>query len=248
MVMNDMPPPSPQTPTPKTENFGHIWTEFLVAIGYLTRFQFIGKWETPSADIMRNAMAWFPIVGLVIGFVGATVDGVMALLGLPPIITATLAILATLWLTRALHEQQFGSFVNVYNNTQKDNVSQNIWIKEERTVQYGTIAVVVVIILKIAVIASLNSSELVYAALIASASCSRAAMVAAAVALKPVPGDAESDYCCPRGTGARLYGAECRDADCCCCRHYCNTERSFCRLPPKKWLYRRLAGHDTTSG
>ena len=68
---------------------------------------------------------------------------------MPGAITATFAVLGMLWITRALHEEEFASLVNQYGGA-LDKEQKIGWLKEERSVRYGTLSIILVIILKIA--------------------------------------------------------------------------------------------------
>ncbi|MEP4886363.1 MAG: adenosylcobinamide-GDP ribazoletransferase, partial [Alphaproteobacteria bacterium] len=58
--------------------------------------------ETPPT--LADAMWLFPLVGFGIGGVGALILGVLAWVGVPAPVAATLAIGGMIWLTGALHE------------------------------------------------------------------------------------------------------------------------------------------------
>ncbi len=174
---------------PAPEN---LWAEIVVALNYLTRVSLPLK-EEPKPRLIRRAMTWFPLIGAFVGIFGACVDWIMTSIGLPGIITATFAVISMLWLTRALHEEEFASLVNQYG--QKLDQEQKIgWLKEERSIRYGTLGVILIIIMKIGAIASLNNSELVFQGLIAACCWSRGLMVVTAAWLRPVEGDPVADH------------------------------------------------------
>ena len=183
------PPPAITIRPPSAES---LWSEIVIAVNYLTRLN-LRQDQEPKPRMIRKSMAWFPVIGAIIGIFGASVDWVITQIGLPGIITAAFAVISMLWITRALHEEEFASMANMYGrNFDKD---QKVgWLKEERSVQYGTLAVIIVIIMKIGAIASLSDSDVVFQALIASACWSRALMVVMAGWLRPLPGDPVSDY------------------------------------------------------
>lgn len=182
-------PPALTVRAPSAEN---LWAEIVVAVNYLTRLDIRLK-EEPKSRIVRRSMSWFPVIGALIGLAGASVDWIMTQIGLPGLMTAAFAVISMLWLTRAMHEEEFASLANMYGKGLGQNHSES-WIKEERSVQYGTLAVVLVMIMKIGAIASLNSSELVFQALITSSCWSRALMVVTTGWLRPLQGDPVADY------------------------------------------------------
>ncbi len=151
-----------------------MWTELAIAFNYLTRFSLPLK-EEPKTWLIRKAMGWFPVVGALIGLIGASIDWFMSQLGMPGLITATFAVIGMLWMTRALHEEEFASLVNQYG-TAVDQEQKIGWLREERSVRYGTLGVILIIIMKIGAIASLASNDVVFQALIAACCWSRALM------------------------------------------------------------------------
>ncbi|MDD2324801.1 MAG: adenosylcobinamide-GDP ribazoletransferase [Alphaproteobacteria bacterium] len=183
---------SPPVLTINTPSAESLWAEIVVAVNYLTRLH-LKLTDEPKPRIVRKSMGWFPLVGAGIGIFGACIDWIMTQIGLPGIITAAFAVIGMLWLTRALHEEEFASMANQYGKTfdQEKGIG---WLKEERSVQYGTLAVILVIIMKIGAIASLSDNTVVLCALVTSSSWSRAMMVLMAAWLRPIPGDPVADY------------------------------------------------------
>ncbi|MFA4994570.1 MAG: adenosylcobinamide-GDP ribazoletransferase [Bdellovibrionales bacterium] len=175
-------PPSPE----------NIWAEISVAVNYLTRFNLPFKNEIRSG-LIRRSMVWFPIIGALIGLSGAFIDWIITLMRMPGIITATAAVVGMLFLTRALHEEEFANLVDIYGESfeKSDHVD---WLKEERTVRYGTLGIIFVIIMKIAAIAALADNLLVFQTLVVAGSWSRILMVIAAAWLRPIEGDPVADH------------------------------------------------------
>ena len=186
----DSPPPSPVTIKPPSPE--NLWAELVIAINYLTRFNLFVP-EDAKPRLARRAMTWFPLVGVAIGVFGGCIDWIMSEIGLPGLITATFAVIGMLWLTRALHEEELASLVNHYGQG-LDRDQKIGWLKEERSVRYGTLGVILLIIMKIGAIASFASNEVVFPALITAAAVSRAFMAVAAGWLRPVSGDPVADY------------------------------------------------------
>ena len=185
-------PPDPPPATLKPPSPENLWMELAIAFNYLTRFSLPLK-EEPKTRLIRKAMGWFPIVGALVGLFGASIDWVMSQLGMPGLITATFAVIGMLWMTRALHEEEFASLVNQYGLA-LDKEQKIGWLREERSVRYGTLGVILIIIMKIGAIASLASNDVVFQALIAAGAWSRALMVAMAWWLRPLPGDPVADH------------------------------------------------------
>jgi len=183
---------SPPAITVRAPSAETVWAEIVVAINYLTRLDLRLR-EEPKPRIVRRSMSWFPVIGAVIGFSGAGVDWIMTQIGLPGLMTAAFAVISMLWLTRAMHEEEFASMANLYSKGINGD-QQKGWLKEERSVQYGTLAVILVMIMKIGAIASLNSSEFVFQTLIVSSCWSRTLMVVTTGWLRPLQGDPVADY------------------------------------------------------
>ncbi len=175
-------PPSPE----------NLWAEISVAVNYLTRFSLPFKDELRSG-LIRRSMVWFPVIGALIGFIGAGVDWLTTVMRMPGIITATAAVVAMLFITRALHEEEFANLVDSYGKSVDKDASVG-WLKDERSVRYGTLAIILIIILKISAIASLADNALVFQTLIVSASWSRTLMVVAAAWLRPIDGDPVAEH------------------------------------------------------
>ncbi|MDX2027409.1 MAG: adenosylcobinamide-GDP ribazoletransferase [Alphaproteobacteria bacterium] len=183
------PPPSVTVRPPSPEN---LWAELSVAFNYLTRFDLPFHGEL-KPRLIRKAMGWFPLVGALIGLAGASIDWIMTQMRMPGSITATFAVIGMLWMTRALHEEEFASLINQYGRT-ADGDQRIGWLREERSVRYGTLGIILVIIMKIGAIASLASNMVVFQALIVACCWSRALMVVAAAWLRPIEGDPVADH------------------------------------------------------
>ena len=186
-----VPPPLPPV-TIRPPSAESLWAELAAAVNYLTRFNLSFR-DEPRRSLIRKSMAWFPLIGGAIGCFGALIDWIMTLMRLPGLITATFAVVGMLWATRALHEEEFASLVNEYGKA-ADLGKKIGWLREERSVRYGTLGIILIIIMKIGAIASLNDNTLVFQALIAATSWSRALMVVAAAWLRPLPGDPVADH------------------------------------------------------
>ena len=74
----------------------------LTAVQFLTRIP-VPAWVGHGPGQLEHAARWFPLVGILVGLVGA---GVLALarLGFPPLLAAVLSTAATVLLTGAFHE------------------------------------------------------------------------------------------------------------------------------------------------
>lgn len=185
-------PPAIPAVTIKPPSPENLWAELSVVINYLTRFN-LSFQEEPKPRLIRKAMGWFPIVGALIGVFGASIDWIMTQMRMPGAITSTFAVVGMLWITRALHEEEFASLVNQYGKA-LDKEKSIGWLSEERSVRYGTLGIILIIIMKIGAIASFADNTVVFQALIVASCWSRALMVVAAAWLRPIPGDPVADH------------------------------------------------------
>lgn len=186
-------PPAPAV-TIKPPSPENMWAELTIAINYLTRFNLTHKEQAePKTRLIRKSMGWFPLIGAAIGVFGASIDWIMTQMRMPGAITATFAVISMLWITRALHEEEFASLVNQYGR-ELDKEQKIGWLREERSVHYGTIGIILIIIMKIGAIASFADNTVVFQALIVASCWSRALMVVAAAWLRPLPGDPVADH------------------------------------------------------
>ena len=112
---------------------------------------------------------------------------------MPGVITATAAVVGMLFVTRALHEEEFANLIDGFGKGSEKGATVG-WLKEERSVRYGTFGIILVIILKIGAIASLADNELVFETMIVASSWSRVLMVVAAAWLRPLEGDPVADH------------------------------------------------------
>ena len=76
------------------------WGLLLAAMQALTRVPVIAP---HGPDVLRRAVRYFPLIGILVGLVAAAVFG-LAGLGLPPMAASVLSLAATVLLTGALHE------------------------------------------------------------------------------------------------------------------------------------------------
>lgn len=175
-------PPSPE----------NLWAELSVAINYLTRFNLPFK-DEPKSSIIRRSIIWFPVVGALIGLFGGAIDWLLTIMRMPGMITSTAAVVGMLFITRALHEEEFANLIDNFGKTY-DKDAKVGWLKEERSVRYGTLGIIAIIIVKIGALASLADNVLVFQTLIVAASWSRVLMVVATAWLRPIAGDPVADH------------------------------------------------------
>jgi adenosylcobinamide-GDP ribazoletransferase len=159
---------------------------FAAAVGFLTRLP-IGP---PAEGDWRLADAvWaFPLVGAGVGAIAAFVFLVAELLGLGDAPAALLAVLASVCLTGALHEDGLADSADgIFGGS--DRQSRLVIMRDSRHGTFGVVAIVISVALRAAALA--QTGEAVYAglALIAAHAASRALLPAAMWALPPARDD-----------------------------------------------------------
>jgi len=129
--------------------------------------------ETPPD--LAATMWLFPLVGFGIGGAGALALGVLAWGGVPAPVAATLAIGIMIWLTGALHEDGLSDIADGFGGGGDRDRKLEI-MRDSRLGAYGTVTLAVVIVAKIAALATIAAHDIGAAAgaLIAAAVWSRA--------------------------------------------------------------------------
>ncbi|MDO5646360.1 MAG: adenosylcobinamide-GDP ribazoletransferase [Paracoccus sp. (in: a-proteobacteria)] len=146
------------------------WHQAVLALVLLTRLPLAGL--LPARTIPLAGAAWaFPLAGVVVGGLGA---GVMAVVPLPPMIAAMLAVAAMIAITGALHEDGLADFTDAaggHNREQRLEI-----MRDSRIGSYGVLALILAVGLRVAMLAALPSAALWLVVGVAVAS--RAGMVA----------------------------------------------------------------------
>lgn len=185
--------PIPPRINPQAEWRNMWWRELIIATKYITRLR-IPLGGLPDRAQIGGSLAWFPLIGALVGAFGGLIDIVgIAALHLPSSVTSCFAVLGMMWLTRGLHEEQLASLANQYSEL-NDKHRRVGWLKEERSVRYGVIAIIFVILLRVSAISSLDNVELVLATLIAGGAWSHALMSVAAAWMRPLASDPVADH------------------------------------------------------
>jgi adenosylcobinamide-GDP ribazoletransferase len=167
--------------------------ELVAAFGLLTRLPLPrGVEGAPSG---RTVWAW-PVVGAVVGTIGAAMFLVAARLGLAPWLAALLALAATTLVTGGLHEDGLADFADAMGGATPER--RLAIMKDSRIGSFGALALIFSVALRggtLATIAMANTPGLVAGALILSGVIGRAGMLVPFLLLRPVR---------PGGLGASL--------------------------------------------
>jgi adenosylcobinamide-GDP ribazoletransferase len=150
---------------------------FFVALQFLTRVP-VPAWVDRDGwqpTWLNGAVRYFPLVGVLVGTVGAAV-ALGAHLVWPPLVAATLAVAGTLWLTAAFHEDGLAdTFDALLGAAPKDKALAIM--KDSRIGTYGAAVLGLSLLLRVLLLAELLAHEplLAAAACVAAHAAGRAA-------------------------------------------------------------------------
>ncbi len=166
----------------------------LVALGFLTRL------PVPAAVFTRDgaqarSLPWYPLVGLIIGALLAALA--WCLPSTASLLTAALLVLAWTWLSGGLHLDGLADTADAWIGGMGDRERTLAIMKDPRSGPAGVTALVLVLLLKFAAIASLPAPAL-WPALLVAPLLGRAALTAAFLS---------TPYVRAGGLGAPLLGA-----------------------------------------
>ncbi|MCC1493455.1 adenosylcobinamide-GDP ribazoletransferase [Cognatishimia sp. F0-27] len=127
-------------------------TSFGLAVQFLTRLPV--PWTVPYSDeLAMRAARYYPLVGALVGLVGALVLW-LATLVFPPLVAVLLSLSATLLVTGAFHEDGLADTADGLGGGMDRAKALEI-MRDSRIGSYGAIALVVVLGLKVATLAAL---------------------------------------------------------------------------------------------
>jgi adenosylcobinamide-GDP ribazoletransferase len=138
----------------------------LTAVMFLTRIR-VPAWVTHAPEDLARSTAYFPVVGVIVGAIGAAA-GLLALQWWNPLVAAIAAVAATVRITGAFHEDALADACDGFGGGW--TVEQVLVImKDSRIGSYGAIGLLLVTVMRIAAltIIATHSVLLFVAALIA---------------------------------------------------------------------------------
>jgi len=150
---------------------------------FLTRLRLGPAAPAGGAAIAQGTWA-FPIVGLLVGAIGALVYWLAHRVGLPPWPCAALTVAATMLVTGCLHEDGLADTIDGFGGGGTREQKLEI-MRDSRTGAYGVCALVLAIILRVSALASLATPALVVPALLAAHAAARALLPAFMFFLPP---------------------------------------------------------------
>ncbi|WP_173979729.1 adenosylcobinamide-GDP ribazoletransferase [Magnetospirillum sp. UT-4] len=162
-----------------------LLSELLLAAGFLTRLPLpAAAWREGG---LAASMRLFPLVGAGIGLGGGLVFLAAEAL-LPPLPAALLAVLATVLLTGALHEDGLADTADGLGARGGRDTRLEV-MRDSRTGAYGVLALLFSVGLRVAALAAAPSGLAGLGALVAAAALSRAMVPAAMQVMAPARAD-----------------------------------------------------------
>ncbi len=149
-------------------------TDLRTGLAFLTRLP-VRTGSEEGADLVRAGWT-FPVIGAGVGAFGALVYWLAHAFGLQPFICGVFAVVATLLLTGALHEDGLADTADGFGASASRERKLAI-LHDSRIGTYGAAALILSLMLRVGALASLADPALVAAALIAAHSGARAAML-----------------------------------------------------------------------
>lgn len=156
-----------------TPRAGSEWHLFLLAVQFLTRLP-VPKDLPFSDDLLIRATRYYPLVGLVVGAIGATVLFV-ASMGLPFTVAVLLSMAATIFATGAFHEDGLADAADGLGGGLTRDRALEI-MRDSRIGTYGAVTLGLALALKAAALTSFAPLDAAMALLVGHA-CSRMAAV-----------------------------------------------------------------------
>lgn len=159
-------------------NADRLLAEIAAALGFLTRLPLPARWFRPGLASASGASA-FPVAGALLAIPGAAVLLLAVLLDLPPTVAALLAVATLIAITGALHEDGLSDCADGFFGAGEAPRRLEI-MKDSRIGNFGAIALVLSLLLRILLMAALierTGAGLAALALLGIEAASRAAMV-----------------------------------------------------------------------
>jgi adenosylcobinamide-GDP ribazoletransferase len=163
-----------------------LLADFHLALVFMTRLP-LPPLTTVEPGGLARAMRLFPLVGLIVGAIGAAAYA-LAHLVLPAHIAAVIAIAAIIAVTGSLHEDGLADVADGFGGG-GDKARKLEIMRDSRIGTYGLVVVVLGLLLRVGALADLNDSVAVAVTLIAAHTLSRALIPAVMLALPPARAD-----------------------------------------------------------
>ena len=140
------------------------WTLLLAAVQYFTRLPVPG-WVGHSQQQLDDAARYFPLVGTLVGALGAAVY-LCASWFWPSTVAVLLSVAATAWITGAFHEDGLADSIDGLGGAFTRERALEI-MRDSRIGTFGALALILVIALKLALLIALPVSAVPWLLLVA---------------------------------------------------------------------------------
>ena len=158
-----------------------------IATIFLTRLP-IRSSSPWKEDDLAGSVIMFPLVGVLVGGLGASAYAASITLGLPPFLAASIAIATLIITTGALHEDGLADIADGFGGGRTKETKLRI-MHDSRLGSYGTLALVLGLTFRIGALSALADPWIVGMALITTGALSRSAMPAAMSLMKQARSD-----------------------------------------------------------
>jgi adenosylcobinamide-GDP ribazoletransferase len=145
------------------------WQQFLGALTFYTVIPIPAAWQPEFGGIAR----WSPLVGLLVGGLLGGLDTALRLIGFPALVTSVLVVAGWLKLTGGLHldgamDTADGLAISGVQPNHRQQRQLEV-MADSRTGAFGVMAAVVIVLLKVAALASLANAQSSFAAIVTAA-------------------------------------------------------------------------------
>jgi adenosylcobinamide-GDP ribazoletransferase len=158
------------------ELLAKILTDIRIAVSFSTLLP-VGPAQPVNDGALARASWALPIAGLVVGLVGAIVYAIAHRVGLPAGAGAVLALVATIFVTGAIHEDGLADTLDGLGGGRSREQKLEI-MRDSRIGTYGACALIVSIALRWTALATVAEPAAVAAALLAAHAAARATLPA----------------------------------------------------------------------
>jgi adenosylcobinamide-GDP ribazoletransferase len=153
---------------------GGLSTDIRTGLAFCTRLPLAHDASASGADVAQASWT-FPIIGALVGALGALVYWLANAVELHPFVSSVLAIAATVLATGCLHEDALADTVDGFGGGDTKERKLEI-MRDSRIGTYGATVLILSLMVKAGALASLGDPVVVAAALIAAHAGARAAM------------------------------------------------------------------------
>jgi adenosylcobinamide-GDP ribazoletransferase len=129
---------------------------FFAALRFFTRLP-VPQWVGHSAEQLNHAARYFPLMGIIVGVIGAAVTYSVAMI-LPISLAIILGMVATILTTGAFHEDGFADAVDGFGGGYEKSRILDI-MKDSRVGSYGVIAMALLLLAKFTALSEISTKH-----------------------------------------------------------------------------------------